>query len=106
MKRKSLILVVLLFIHYAYLFAVSAYPYPINITQPDGSKITILLKGDEHFNYTQTTDGFIIARNTKGVYEYANINTANEIKLAGIKANNIKERGTKEIQYIPVFTDI
>lgn len=98
--KKLLTLVVFLSFHYTWVLAVSAYPYPINIIQPDGSKITILLKGDEHFNYTQTTDGFIIARNTKGVYEYANINSANEIKLAGIKANNIKERDTKEIQYI------
>lgn len=100
MKRRLLILIALLFIHYACLFAVSAYPYPINIIQPDGSKITILLKGDEYFNYAQTTDGFIISRNTKGVYEYADIDTSNEIKPSGIKANNKKERDAKEIQYI------
>lgn len=98
--KKTLILIVLLSFHYTWVLAVSAYPYPINITQPDGSKITILLKGDEHFNYAQTTDGFIIVRNTRGVYEYANINTANEIKPTGIKANNKKERDAKEIQYL------
>jgi M6 family metalloprotease-like protein len=100
MRSKLLILVIILSVHYTCVLAVSSYPYPINITQPDGSKITILLKGDEHFNYAQTTDGYIIVRNTKGIYEYANINTANEIKPTGVKANNKKERDAKEIQYL------
>ena len=100
MKRKLLILVALIFVQYVYLFAGPAYPHPVNIIQPDGSKITILLKGDEHFHYTQTTDGFIITRNTKGIYEYADIDTSNEIKPSGVKAKNENERDAKDIQYI------
>jgi len=100
MKRKLLILVALIFVHYVYLFAGPAYPYPVSIIQPDGSKITILLKGDEHFHYTQTTDGFIITRNAKGIYEYADIDTSNEIKPSGVKAKNENERDAKDIQYI------
>ena len=100
MKRKLLILVALIFVQYVYLFAGPAYPYPVNIIQSDGSKITILLKGDEHFHYSQTTDGFIITQNTKGIYEYADIDTSNKIKPSGVKAKNENERDAKDIQYV------
>lgn len=30
--------------------AAPAYPFPITVTQPDGTELTILLHGDEHFN--------------------------------------------------------
>ena len=33
-------------------YAVKAYPYPIKVTQPDGSTITIQVHGDEFLNWT------------------------------------------------------
>ena len=100
MKNRLLILGVILLVHCTCVLAVTAYPYPINITQPDGSKITIMLKGDEHFNYAQTPDGFIIARNIKGIYEYVDMDASNEIKLSGVKTNNKDKRNANETQYI------
>lgn len=94
--KKLLISAILLLLHCTRMLAVSAYPYPVNITQPDGSKITIILKGNEHFNFTQTTDGFIIARNIKGIYEYVDINASDEVNVSGVKANNKGERNAKE----------
>ncbi|HSQ42803.1 MAG TPA: hypothetical protein VLM37_11030, partial [Fibrobacteraceae bacterium] len=35
-------------------------PFPVTRTQADGSTITIQLKGDEHLNYAQSTDGYLL----------------------------------------------
>lgn len=82
------------------LFSINAYPYPIEITQPDGSKITILLKGDENIKWTQTEDGFSIMRNAKGIFEYATLDSNNDMVPSGIKARNLKERTEKETSFL------
>ena len=82
------------------MLAVPAITSPVTIIQPDGSKITILLKGDEHFSFTQTTDGFVILTNTKGIYEYADLDNAKKLIPSGVKANNVSERDEKEKHFI------
>src|SRR5262245_5154947 len=50
-------------------FAIMASPHPIELTQPDGGKITLRVHGDEHFNWHEDTNGFtVIRRNGKYVY--------------------------------------
>jgi hypothetical protein len=51
--------------------AVPAYPYPVKITQSDGSVITIVLKGDERVKWAESADGYTLLRNSKGVFEFA-----------------------------------
>ncbi|MEA4916750.1 T9SS type A sorting domain-containing protein [Proteiniphilum sp.] len=54
--RKILLLIALAFCFQTQLKAVPAYPYPIEIIQPDGSSLTIMLKEDEYYSWTETTD--------------------------------------------------
>ena len=51
--------------------AVPAYPYPVTITQPDGTTLTIRLYGDESRKIRTTDDGYIIKQDTNGLYTYA-----------------------------------
>ncbi len=44
-----------------YAYAAPANPFPIQANQSDGTEITILNKGDEYFNWTEDTNGNIIA---------------------------------------------
>lgn len=37
--------------------AVKAYPYPVTVTQPDGSRLTIRIFGDENHSWKTTLDG-------------------------------------------------
>ncbi|MGN1246171.1 MAG: M6 family metalloprotease domain-containing protein [Muribaculaceae bacterium] len=37
---------------------VPAYPLPQTLTQPDGSRVTFIVHGDETMNYITTTDGY------------------------------------------------
>jgi immune inhibitor A len=71
--RKVSIFIILILSFYE-LFAAPGYPHPVEITQPDGSKIMILVKGDEFFRYRTTLDGYIIAQGDDGYYYYADYN--------------------------------
>ena len=42
------------------LFSVSAPPFPFEVQQPDGSKITVRMFGDENYNWMETEDGYVI----------------------------------------------
>ncbi len=81
-------------------FAVIAYPYPVEITQLDGSKLTVILKGDEHVKWAQTVDGYSILRNGKGVFEYAIKNSKGDMIPSGIRVSNKEKRSNAEIQLL------
>ena len=74
--------------------AVKAYPYPVQITQPDGTKLTIIQKGDEHVKWAETVDGYSIMRNSKKVFEYATLDSKNDMVPSGIKAKDENERSS------------
>jgi M6 family metalloprotease-like protein len=78
------------------LIGVIAYPYPVEIIQPDGSKITIILRGDEHIKWAETVDGYTILRNTKDIYEYATLNPNNDLVPSGILARNPTDRSSSD----------
>ena len=53
--------------------AVPADPTPAQVTQPDGSKLTLVLHGDEFFNYLTTVDGYTVVKNNAGFYTFAQL---------------------------------
>ena len=81
-------------------YGVSAYPNPVTITQPDGSKITVLLKGDERMKWGQTADGYSVMRNSNGVFEYAKLDANQNMVPSGLQARNQQERSNAEIQFL------
>jgi M6 family metalloprotease-like protein len=101
MKKIKILLfsVLLLAINHS-AFGVIAYPYPVEITQQDGSKITIILRGDEHVKWAETTDGYSILRNSNGIYEYAILNPDGDMVPSGILVKNQSERSSSDIQYL------
>ncbi|MCP4750063.1 MAG: hypothetical protein GY866_04170 [Proteobacteria bacterium] len=71
----TILLLALCFLHllpYQGVLAVPAYPGPILMKQPDGTRFQARLKGDEWFNWIETGDKKIVVKNrTSGFYEYA-----------------------------------
>ena len=76
-----------------------AYPYPINVTQKDGTTLTILLNGDERHHYVTTTDGVLLSLNDKGYY-IATIEDNGNLKPSRVLAHNAGMRTEEEIRQI------
>jgi hypothetical protein len=97
MKKILTLFVVLQAVAICEVMAVPAYPFPIDVTQPDGSVLTIRVHGDEHFGYVTTKDGYLLKQNANGVYEYATF-VNDSIVSAGIFAKNrLTKKEIKEI---------
>ncbi len=82
------------------LCAVNAYPYPITVKQPNGTSLSILLRGDELYHYQTSTDGYLLETNTAGYLTYATVNDTGKIISSGIIASDIEKRTAKEILFL------
>ena len=67
MKRVALSLLALLAFSLQ-LFAVKAYPYPVKLTQPDGSTLTVRIHGDENRSWKTTLDGRPVFQDSRGFW--------------------------------------
>lgn len=81
-------------------FAVPAYPNPISYTLPDGSQITIQLRGDERLNWVETLDGFTLLRNSEGFFEYAAIDEIGDLTLSGVRVSDMPRRTSSEQSFL------
>lgn len=84
---RSISTIFFLFATFCYLYAVKAAPYPVEIIQPDGSRLTVVLHGDEYFRYTTTTSGSVIALAEDGYYHYADFNTGS-LRISAVRVSN------------------
>lgn len=41
---------------------------PVDVIQPDGTTVTLLMHGDEFLHFMTTTDGYTVVRGTDGYY--------------------------------------
>ena len=84
--------------------AVPAYPYPIKITQADGSELTIRLHGDEFFNYKTTTDGYALVHDATGFLTYARQDADGNLITTNVRANEVAKRTVTETDVIKKLT--
>jgi M6 family metalloprotease-like protein len=93
----------------ATLLAVPATPYPIERILPDGSKLTIYLRGDEFFNYTLSEDGYLIRENEQGFFTYVDTNAQGLRASTGVRVRPISERTPEEVKLttsLQVYPDL
>lgn len=98
MKRVSTILILLAVVAVSML-AVPAHKKPIQVTQPDGSTITIQLHGDEWLSFNTTADGYSVVKNQQGYYVYAEKKDG-ELKATSIVAHDATKRKADEIAFL------
>ncbi len=84
------------------LFAVPAPNRPVQLEQPDGSTVTVLIHGDERNSWISTTDGYSVARNPQGFFEYVQrIDRDAILVLSGIRmAPNVQQRSDAEKTFL------
>ena len=83
--KKTLLATVLATAGFATSQAMPAYPKPITVTQPDGTKVTICLRGDEHLNWAETTDGYTLLRDDAGFWAFANADKSGAISPSALR---------------------
>ena len=98
MKRVSTILILLAVVAVSML-AIPAHKKPIQVTQPDGSTITIQLHGDEWLSFNTTADGYSVVKNQQGYYVYAEKKDG-ELKATSIVAHDATKRKADEIAFL------
>ena len=79
--------------------AVPAVTTPIQVTQPDGTQLTIKIVGDEFFNYHTTVDGYTIVRDAAGYFVYAQSQN-DDLVPSKVIAHNVTERSASEAQFV------
>jgi len=83
--------------------AVPAYPYPIEVKQPDGQILIIRIHGDEHSHFITTEDGYLLVQNIKGYYVYGNKNKSGKVFPTKIVSHNQNKRTISEIRYLKKY---
>ncbi len=77
--------------------AVVACPDAGVVTQPDGSKLTLLLYGDEWFNYNTTADGYTVVKDYRdGYYKYAMLD-GNVLRAGNVVARDESMRSQADV---------
>ena len=97
MKKIALLLICLMAIFRA--SAVPAYPYPVVVTQPDGTTLEIQGHGDEFYHFTTTIDGYTVVKNDAGYYVYAQLQN-NRLAPTDRIARNQMERTANDITFL------
>lgn len=69
------------------------------VTQPDGTRLTITLQGDEHFHYFTTTDGVPVIRTADGSFRYAQLQ-GTALKASALVAHEATQRTNEELSFI------
>ena len=98
MKKKTLLLMLTILMSIN-AWGAKAFPGPYTFTQPDGTKLSVTLHGDEYFHYYTTLDGVILVREDDTFY-IAEISDDGDIKATNVLAHNNGVRTSKEIALI------
>jgi M6 family metalloprotease-like protein len=72
----------------------------ISYKQPDGSTISIVLKGDAAIHWAISDDGYTLLSNANGYYEYAKLDKNSNLVSSGIIASNSSSRKSGEISFL------
>lgn len=77
-------------------WAVKAWPFPFDVKQSDGTTLTVVRHGDEHFSWFATTDGVVLARQGND-FTIAAINADGTVSPTAILAHNKPQRTEAEL---------
>ncbi|HET9571985.1 MAG TPA: M6 family metalloprotease domain-containing protein [Bacteroidales bacterium] len=80
--------------------SIPAIRKPIEVIQPDGTKLTLLLSGDEYLHIAQTEDGYDLKQNEAGFYTYATRDAEGKLISSDRIARNLADRSDSDATYL------
>jgi M6 family metalloprotease-like protein len=85
-------------------FAVPAVPWPIEKTQPDGTKITVYLRGDEKVHWMESLDGYSLMYDAQKFVVYAEQDSdgnmvPSKVRLGGANLRSATDNLKKDLRY-------
>ena len=95
MRKFTIALTFLTFVGVT-LFASPAYRFKKMVKQSDGTTITVIKAGHEHFSYYMTEDGVPVVRHSDGDYHYAMVSRKGVLESTGHIAHNRLMRNVAE----------
>ncbi len=96
----SQLLMMVLMMLSSQVFAIPAKPTPLTLSQPDGTKLTVRLRGDEFHHFYTTTDGYLIQQDGAGYFYYSTLNSDNSIALSNVRVSNVDQRTSTEKEFV------
>lgn len=85
-------------------FAVPAKRVKRQVQQPDGSVLTVMLRGDENFHYTSTEDDQPLVQRADGAYCYATLDSNGKLTASAQVAHDVESRGAAELSFLNYYT--
>lgn len=98
MKRLSTLMAVML-LGAVSLWARPGYTKPVDVKQPDGTIVTLLMHGDEFMHFMTTTDGYTVTKGADGFYRYAE-KLEGQLKATNVIAKNQEKRTANEQAFL------
>lgn len=99
-KIKLLSTLLLLLMVASKCFAVPANPMPVKVKQPDGTYVTLRMRGDEYLNFVTTEDGYTVVKDERGFWTYASKQHDGSLLPTGIIAHDVAERTAAEANFV------
>lgn len=104
MSVKKTLHILLLLLSAASLWAVPARRVPITVEQPDGTRLSLTMRGDEHFHCLVTSDGVPVVRQGSAYY-YAFIGS-DGVEATAHLAHEQELRTAEELQLVASLPDM
>ena len=79
---------------------IPAYPHPIPYRQPDGSVVTVTLKGDGAIRWAEATDGYKLVKDSEGYFCYAMPDAQKGIKASTFRAADVAKRSAATASFL------
>ena len=95
MKRPYYIIIALFLLNSIEAWAVKADSRVVEMKQPDGTFISVVLHGDEYFHYYTTTDDVLLVQ-SQGAFYIASTNAGGCLAATSILAHNNHQRSEAE----------
>ncbi|MBQ6192432.1 MAG: M6 family metalloprotease domain-containing protein [Bacteroidaceae bacterium] len=99
MRRLTVTIMAMLY-GIAIFYGRPAYRGTTQVSQPDGSSLTIRLVGDEYLHYNTTEDGYSLVRRDDGAYVYAQLDDEGQLEPTALLAHDAGKRTAAERYYL------